>query len=326
MSVLNELLADSPVLTDGAWGTELQARGLPIGGCPDSWNLTRPEEVESVARSYVEAGSRIILTNTFGSNVIALERHGASDDADSLNRAGVAISLLAARGRARVFASMGPTGRSLSAEEVSVDHAWQAFVRQARVLAESGAEAIVIETMTDLEEARLAVSAALQTGLPVIACMTLDSGSEYYRTGLGVTVNRAAMALEAAGANAIGINCGRGPKQMVSACRKLKDATSLPIWIKPNAGLPTLVDGRALYAISPDEYSAECVALVDAGADFIGGCCGTSGAHIRVLRVLLNQRSSRTASAYSKRRSCLISAARRAAKHRPIAIRNIPVS
>jgi len=292
MSVLHELLADGPVLTDGAWGTELQARGLPIGGCPDSWNLNRLEEVESVARSYVEAGSRVILTNTFGANAIALERHGGLDDADSLNRAGVAISLLAAKGRARVFASMGPTGRSLSAGEMSAAYAWQVFVRQARVLADSGAEAIVIETMTDLEEARLAVSAALETGLPVIACMAFDFGSDSDWTGLGATVSQSAVALESVGANALGINCGRGPQQMLFACRKLKNSTNLPIWIKPNAGLPTVVDGRPLYAISPGEFSAACALLVDAGADFIGGCCGASAPHIRALGRLMNQRSS----------------------------------
>ena len=165
------------VVTDGAWGTQLHAQGLPIGACPEAWNLQHPDRVEAVARSYIEAGSRVILTNTFGANRIALARHGLEDEIAAINRAGVAASRRAAGAAAHVFASMGPTGATLSAGEITASEARAAFAEQARLLAEAGADALVIETMTHLGEAELAVRAAGETGLPVVACMVFGVGS-----------------------------------------------------------------------------------------------------------------------------------------------------
>ena len=284
MGGLIELLdSRGPVLLDGAWGTQLQARGLQIGACPDAWNLLFPGLVEEVARSYVEAGSRVILTNTFGASRIALKRHGLAEEAVEINRAGARISMEAADDRARVFASIGPTGALLAMEEVSEDEVRDAFKEQAEALAEGGADAIVVETMTDLTEAKLAVGAALETGLPVVACMVFDAGKSADRTMMGVTPECAAAELEAAGVSAIGSNCGLGVEQMLPICRRLRAATGLPLWIKPNAGLPELVNGKAVYHTSPSEFADSALELVAAGAYFIGGCCGTGPAYIRAL-------------------------------------------
>ncbi|NCC33719.1 MAG: homocysteine methyltransferase, partial [Chloroflexia bacterium] len=173
---LQGMLAHAPVLTDGAWGTQLQLLGLTTGMCPDAWNLERPELVEQVANAYVDAGSRIILTNTFGANRFTLARHGLSEKVAEINRAGVEISRRAADGRALVFASIGPSGKMLMMGDVSEDDLHAAFAEQARAMADAGADGIVIETMSDPAEAKLAVAAAKKTGLPVVGCMVFDSG------------------------------------------------------------------------------------------------------------------------------------------------------
>ncbi len=282
-ALLKDLLAAGPVLTDGAWGTQLQARGLALGEFPDAWNLTHPDRVEAVARAYVEAGSQVILTNTFGANRLRLLEAGLAEKVSEINRRGAEISKRAAGGRAKVFASIGPSGKMLAAGEVTTDELRAAFEEQARALATGGADGLVVETMSDLEEAILAVAAAKQTGLPVVACMVFDSGRNKDRTMTGVTPEQAAAGLAAAGADVIGSNCGQGIAGFVNLCRRLRAATDRPIWIKANAGLPELVDGRAVYRATPEEFASYIPALLEAGASFIGGCCGTSPEFIRAV-------------------------------------------
>jgi len=285
--LINELLSEAPVLTDGAWGTEMQARGLEPGDCPDEWNLSHPDRVEEVARAYVEAGSQVILTNTFGANRILLARHDLAGKAKEINRAGVEISRRAAGTRARVFASMGPTGKMLFAGEVSEEEVAQAFEEQSRALAEAGADAIVMETMSDPGEAKLAVAAAAATGLPVVACMTFDSGRDHDRTMMGTTVEEAAVALTAAGADVVGANCGQGAEGYVGISKRLRAATDRPLWMKPNAGLPVVSDGNVHYDTTPQAFARHAQSLVEAGASFIGGCCGTAPEFIRELAARL---------------------------------------
>jgi methionine synthase I (cobalamin-dependent) len=285
---LAKLLAAGPVVTDGAWGTELQARGMPAGTCPDSWNLTHPDKVEDVARGYVEAGSGIILTNTFGANRFILSRQGMADQAAELNRLGVRISKRAAVDRAKVFASMGPSGVMLLMGEVSEDELQAAFVEQAHAQADAGADGIVIETMSDLAEIKLAIAAARETGLPVVASMTFDSGAKHDRTMMGVTPEQAALELTAAGADAIGSNCGQGIAGFISICSRLRASTDRPIWIKANAGLPRMAEGKASYDQTPEEFAAFAPQLVEAGAAFLGGCCGTTPEFIRALKRVMN--------------------------------------
>jgi 5-methyltetrahydrofolate--homocysteine methyltransferase len=280
---LRELLATGPVVTDGAWGTELQARGLPSGGFPDVWNLERSREVSAVARSYVEAGSQIILTNTFGANRIRLTEAGLKHKAVDLNRQGVILSREAGRDRARVFASIGPSGKLLVMGETNPTELRAAFEEQAHALAEASPDALVIETMTDLDEACIAITAARSTQLPVVACMVFDSGKQKDRTMMGVTVEQAARTLADAGADVVGANCGQGIATFLPVCEQLAHASIRPLWIKPNAGQPELVDGQAVYRTTPEEFATCALELIKAGASFIGGCCGTNPNFIQAL-------------------------------------------
>ena len=282
--LIQELIAAGPVVTDGAWGTELQARGLGLGDFPDAWNLTHAQRVAEVARAYVEAGSRVILTNTFGANRLRLGDHEAAGQLTDINIRGVEISRQAARGKARVFASIGPTGKLLMSGEVTPEEVRAAFAEQAKALAKGGADALVVETMSDLAEATLAVKAAKETGLPVVACMVFDSGKEKDRTMMGNTPEQAAQALSEAGADVIGANCGQGIAGFIRICQRLHSATDRPIWIKPNAGLPTMVDGRTQYHATPEEFAGYLPQLIESGAAFIGGCCGTRPDFIAAIR------------------------------------------
>ncbi len=286
---LERLLNAAPVVTDGAWGTQLQQRGLPVGACPDAWNLEEPGKVEEVARAYVEAGSRIVLTNTFGANRFVLARHGLEAKVAEINRAGVEISKRAAGDGvagdgAAVFASMGPSGVMLMMGEVGEDELKAAFADQAQAMADAGADGIVVETMADPAETRLAIAAAAETGLPVVGCMVFDSGPNEDRTMMGTTVEQAAEHLVEAGADAIGSNCGQGVAGFVEICRRLHAATDRPIWVKANAGLPEMVDGETVYRQTPEQFAEFVPKLIDAGASFIGGCCGTTPEFIRAVR------------------------------------------
>lgn len=279
--LLAELLSSGPVLTDGAWGTQMQIRGLAPGEFPDAWNLTHPDRVAEVARAYVEAGSRVILTNTFGSNRLRLAESDLGPRVRELNEAGVRLSRAGAAGRVKVFASIGPAGKMLVAGEVTEEQLVRAFEEQATALAAAGADALVVETMSDLAEARLAVAAGKATGLPVVACMVFDTGRELDRTMMGDTPETVARALTEAGADVIGANCGQGIAGFVKIARRLRAATDRPIWIKANAGLPEMVDGKVEYRTTPEEFAGVIPELLAAGVSFLGGCCGTSPEFIR---------------------------------------------
>lgn len=283
MCRLESLVGKSLVLTDGAWGTEFQRLGLPVGHAPDLWNLTRPEAVESVARSYVEAGSQVILTNTFRGNAVALGGRADADQLFELNRRGAELSRNAAGDRARVFASMGPTGRILTVGEIDAPTVSAAFGRQAEALAAGGADALLFETFSDVEEARLAVRAARPAGLPIVVSFAFDSGKNKDRTMMGTSPEAAARAMADEGVDAVGANCGAGPEFFSEICRRLREASGLPVWIKPNAGIPTIEGGQARYTMSPETFAGHLPALVEAGASFVGGCCGTSPTFIQAL-------------------------------------------
>jgi methionine synthase I (cobalamin-dependent) len=281
-SLIQKLLGPVPVLTDGAWGTQLQAQGLAPTDTPDLWNLSQPGKVTEVARAYVEAGSQIILTNTFGGNRFRLAEVHAANRVAEINEAGARLSRAVAGGNVLVFASIGPSGKMLINGDVTADELFAAFSEQAAALARGGADGLVVETMSDLEEAALAVRAAKATGLPVVASMVFDSGKDHDRTMMGTTPEQAAAGLVAAGADVIGSNCGQGIAGFVKICARLKAAApDCPIWIKGNAGLPKVVSGKAIYETTPQEFASFIPALRDAGANFIGGCCGTSPEFIR---------------------------------------------
>jgi methionine synthase I (cobalamin-dependent) len=271
------------VILDGAWGTELQARGLTAGDCPDEWNISHPDAVISVASAYANAGSRIILTNTFRSNRIALSDYGFADRVVQFNAEGVALSKTGAGGQAQVFGSVGPSGKVMAAGEVTADQLRAAFEEQIKAMADAKVDGIVIETMSDPEEAVIAVAAARETGLPVVASMAYDTGKKKDRTMTGATPERAAEMLAEAGADIVGANCGCGIELYVDICRRLHSATSKPIWIKANAGLPEVVGGKTRYTMTAGEFGHYAKALEEAGASYIGGCCGTNPDFIRAL-------------------------------------------
>jgi methionine synthase I (cobalamin-dependent) len=288
---LERLLAAAPVLTDGAWGTQLQIRGLAPGEFPDLWNLRWPHRVLEVALSYVNVGSRVILTNTFGANHFRLQEINAHKQVREINCAGVWISQNAAADKAAVFASMGPSGKMIVSGDVTFDQLHRAFAQQAEAFAESGADAVVIETMSELDEARAALAAVRGAGLPAVACMVFDSGKDKDRTMMGSTPEQVAEALTKAGASVIGANCGQGIATAVNICRRLASATDLPIWMKPNAGLPELSGGVIKYKTTPHEFASYAPAMLDAGATFIGGCCGTNPEFIREIDAVLKRRA-----------------------------------
>jgi len=283
-SLITKLLEKRPVIIDGAWGTMLQKLGLAGGECPDAWNLEHPEAVHSVASAYVNAGSNIILTNTFGANRIRLACFGLSHRTEEINKTGVRISKDAAGDKALVFASIGPTGKMLMLGDITSEELETAFSEQAEALASAGADGLVIETMTDLAEAKIALKAAKKSGLPVVVSMVFDSGKNKDRTMTGTTVATVATSLAEAGADVIGANCGLGIDPYIEVCKQFKNASDLPVWIKPNAGLPEVINNQTCYRTRPEEFAASAIKLFNEGADFIGGCCGTTPEFIRCLK------------------------------------------
>jgi len=297
MKDLNALLAAKRVLlSDGAWGTQLSQRGLQPGECPEQWNFDRRDDVKAVASSYVGAGSDIILSNTFGGNPIKLAKAGLKGKTREVNRLGANISKEAAGDRALVFASVGPTGEFMEPlGDITEQQMIDCFAEQIRGLVEGGADGIVIETFTDLGEAKAALRAAREVvgaghcfppacgKLPVVISMTYSRGPAGFATMMGVRPDQAARELEAAGVDLVGSNCGTGIADMIEVAALMRPTTKLPLWIKPNAGLPQLVNGKTIFRETPEQMAAQFPALVKAGANVVGGCCGTTPEHIRQL-------------------------------------------
>jgi 5-methyltetrahydrofolate--homocysteine methyltransferase len=278
---------EATVITDGATGTELQRRGLPPGDCPDAWTLSHPDIVCEVARSYADAGSDAILTTTFRANAISLAPYGLAGKVGEINRAGAALARRAAGGKAAVFGSIGPSGELLTVKEELREPLAAAFREQAQALADGGADALLLETFSDIEEAKVAVEAALLTGLPVIISFAFDTGKNKDRTMTGVNPETAAREMTAAGASVVGANCGVGIEAYVPICRRMRAATSLPLWFKPNAGLPEVIKGEIRYHVTPEQFASHVPALVVAGAKFVGACCGSNPDFIRAIASVL---------------------------------------
>jgi 5-methyltetrahydrofolate--homocysteine methyltransferase len=282
--LIESLIKTGPVVTDGSWGTQMQKRGLKRGECPDSWNLSHPDQVLEVARQYVDAGSRIILTNTFGASRLSLEKYNIADSAVDINTAGVEISKKAAGDDAFVFASIGPSGRMLITREATEDELQRSFEEQANAQARAGADGIVVETMIDIVEAGIAAMAAKETGLPVIVSMVYDSGENKDCTMMGNTPEEAVEEMDKIGIDGIGANCGQGIEGFLPLCKRMRQTTNLPIWIKPNAGLPEVVDDKTVFRTTAQEFVKYIPDLIRAGANFVGGCCGTDQGFVKAIR------------------------------------------
>ncbi|MDO4557861.1 MAG: homocysteine S-methyltransferase family protein, partial [Planctomycetia bacterium] len=239
--------------------------------------------VERVARGYIDAGSQIILTNTFGANRLMLEKHGLADRCESINRVGVEISkraVAAAGVDTKVFASVGPSGRMLLMKQTTPEELEDVYAQQCGAIADAGADGIVFETFCDTAEILCAIRAAKKTGLPIVGSLVFDTGKQKDRTMMGQTPEQVAKSLEEAGVDVLASNCGQGIDGFVNIARRLKATSTLPVWIKGNAGLPVMENGTVHYPFGPSQFGEYVRPLADAGVDFLGGCCGTTPAHI----------------------------------------------
>ena len=284
MGILADHLSAGKVLcSDGAWGTLLQEMGLKPGECPELWNIEHREKVLEVASSYVEAGADMIETNSFGANSFKLQHYGLDDRVYELNKAAAEISREACGTDKIVLGSVGPTGKILMTGEVTAEQLYAAFREQILALAEGGADAVIVETMSDLEEASLAIRAAREnTTLDVVCSMTFEKITDgSYRTIMGVSPADMVPVLKDAGACAVGSNCGNGTEGMISILKEIRDTDpDVPVLIQGNAGVPSISDGRTIYNESPDVTAGFVPGLVELGVNIIGGCCGTTPRHI----------------------------------------------
>jgi 5-methyltetrahydrofolate--homocysteine methyltransferase len=290
---LLEALKDKPLLGDGAMGTQLMLAGLVQGNCGELWNLEHPDKVLAIQRRYAEAGSDCILTNTFGGSRIMLNRHGVADNITEINAAAVRIVRDAFQSVGRdgyVIGDIGPFGGLMEPYgEFTESQVRDAFSEQAAALMSAGADAIIIETQTGLEELGLGIDAAKDAGCPcIIGSMAYDvtlDGSTF-RTMMGIDPERAAEFMEEHGAHVVALNCGTGMDigRARQAVLRYRAASSLPVMAQPNAGQPKLVDMKVVYDESPEHMVAGVLPLLDAGASIIGGCCGSTPDHISAFR------------------------------------------
>lgn len=283
--ILERLRRGEVLISDGGTGTYLQAHGLEPGGCPEEFNASRPEVVQGMARDYFEAGSDMVLANSFGGTRFMLKKYGYRDRVRELNRLAAELARSQAPPDHYVFGSVGPTGEFLAPlGTVGEEEMLEAFVEQISALKEGGADGVVVETMTALEEATLAIKAAKRVGgLVVASTMTFDEGPRGYFTMMGVTPEQAVAELQKAGADIVGANCGSGIESMVVLGKRLRAATDGFLLIHANAGLPAIKGGEIIYPESPDFMVPGFKKLVDLGVNIVSGCCGTNPGHIRAL-------------------------------------------
>jgi 5-methyltetrahydrofolate--homocysteine methyltransferase len=279
------------VLADGGMGTMLMELGLQFGASPELWNVEHPDRVRLVHRGYLEAGSRVILTNTFGCNRLRLSLHNLQERVVEFNTAAARLvreEVRQAGGRAVVAGDIGPSGGILAPlGELEPAEATAAFAEQARGLIEGGVDVIWIETLSSLEEMRAAIDGVRQASadLPIVATMTFDTRG---RTMMGVTPEQAVRELSGWGVSALGANCGNGPDEILSVIEKMKAAAPQAILVaKANAGVPKLEKGRAVYGAGPEEMAVYAAAVADAGARVVGACCGSTPQHLEAMAAAL---------------------------------------
>jgi 5-methyltetrahydrofolate--homocysteine methyltransferase len=283
--------AGGPIIADGAMGTMLFSAGLQFGDPPEAWNLSHPDLVRRIHRSYIDAGARILMTNTFGANRLRLSLHGLERRVAELNRTAAILlrgEVDAAGGQALVAGDIGPSG-SIMAPTGTLDYgeAVEVFAEQAAALVGGGVDLVWIETMSDLLEMRAAIEGVrgVAPSLPLIATMTFDTRGH---TMMGVSPEQAVAALTTWGADAVGGNCGNGPDELLTVIERMRAANPGALLVaKSNAGMPELVDMRAVYRTDSATMASRAVAMRDAGARIIGGCCGTTPEHLAVMAELV---------------------------------------
>jgi 5-methyltetrahydrofolate--homocysteine methyltransferase len=289
-----DLVAARTVIGDGAMGTELQRAGLPIGECGDHWTLSHPDRLRAIHAAYVAAGSEAIITNSFGANRWVLGRYGLDGEVEALNRAAATIAREAAGPTVCVLGDLGPCGGFLRPlGDIDPDALSSEFTRQARALLDGGADGIIIETMSALEELLIAIRAVRAAGAPfIVASMAFDRlPNGNIRTMMGVAPEQAASSSVEAGADVVGANCGTHmtTADFARVVGTFRQATGRPIMVQANAGSPELEDGRAVYRLTPEVFAAGMREVVAAGASVVGGCCGTTPEHIAALSRLFKQ-------------------------------------
>lgn len=274
-------LTQDVVLLDGATGSNLMAAGMPRGICTEAWIMEHKEVLQNLQKAYVEAGSQIVYAPTFGGNCYSLGLHGLQDKLAEMNHALVNISREAVGHKVYVAGDITTTGKMMEpAGDLTYEMAYETYCEQIKVLEDAGVDLIAAETMINIEETLAALDAAASvSSLPVMCTMTVEADGSIFSGGNAV---EAAIALEGAGAVAVGINCSVGPDQLVSVVRNIKENVSIPVIAKPNAGMPTIDDqGNAIYSMDAKSFAEHMKVLIENGASVVGGCCGTTPEFIR---------------------------------------------
>ena len=294
MDLLKRIESGETLISDGATGTYLQSNGLEPGGCPEHLNLTNPELIVKMANDYFNSGADLVITNSFGGNPFMLDKYGLRKELDVINKKAAQHAKSVCPAGKFVVGCVGPTGEFLQPlGPVSEKEMFAGFTEQIQALDEGGADAIIIETMTSLEEILLAVeSAKLNTNLVVMATMTFDLGPRGFFTMMGVTPEEAVKEIRKKGADVVGANCGNGIENMVKIAKIMRNVDDGPLVIHSNAGFPKIINGRIVYPETPKYMSEKFKELIEAKINIMGGCCGTTPSHISAIHSVVSKYSS----------------------------------
>jgi len=295
-NILDKIREGSVLVGDGAWGTLLYSMGLDSTECPELWNITNRDRVLNVARNYVDAGANIIETNSFGGSSLKLGLYGLGERAQEINRAAAMISKEAAGENVYVFGSIGPTGKILMMGDVSEQDVYDSFATQATSLEQGGADALIIETMTALDEAKIAIKAAKEnSSLPVICTFSFDKTVDgHYRTMMGVSPTDMLSELIDSGVDIMGTNCGNGLDGMIEIVKEIRKVNkSVLLMVQANAGIPEIIDGKSYFKEGPSEMAEKLSHLIEQNVNIIGGCCGTTPEHIARFAEVISLSNSR---------------------------------
>lgn len=290
--LLDALRSGKTLVSDGAWGTMLYEKGLKAGECPELWNATNPDKVREVAAAYIEAGSDMIETNSFGGNRLKLAQYNLADRAFELNEAAARISREAAGEDRFVLGSIGPTGKFLMMGDVTEQELYDSFKEQALAFEKGGADAVVVETFYAIDEAETAIKAIKEnTDFEVACTFTFEPQQDgSFKTMTGVSPEDMVRATLAAGADVVGTNCGNGFEKMVEIIASIRAAAGdTPILVHANAGMPQAEGDRVVYPETPEFVAKVVPKMVEAGANVVGGCCGTTPAHVKALKAALGR-------------------------------------
>ena len=295
--MIDKLKSGKILVSDGGMGTSLQAMGLELGQAPEEWNISNPIAVKNIHKNFIEAGCNMITTNTFGANKIKLKKAGLEENANDYNAAGVMLAKQAAGDSIYVLGDVGPTGEFLKpVGNYSKEEFDEVFFEQAKILASSGIDTFIIETMSSLDELGIVVNVCKRAAsIPIIATMTFAKGKKDYRTMAGVSIKDAVENMVLFGCDVIGVNCGCGTEQMIQIISQMKEILKeikredVFLIAQPNAGMPKLIGGKTVFTETPGDFAVAVPKLIEAGANIIGGCCGTTPEHIREISKIIKR-------------------------------------